>query len=66
MQIGTPEAGRYKAVLSSDDKEYGGQGRIDGIVEHFTHPEGTPGMESCCLQTLYAHLTALALPASAR
>ena len=42
-QIGTPEPGRYKAVVSSDDKQYGGQGRIDNATEHFTHPEGTPG-----------------------
>ena len=43
MQVGTPEQGRYKAIVSSDDKQYGGQGRIDNSVEHFTHPEGTPG-----------------------
>ena len=43
MQVGTPEQGRYKAIVSSDDKEYGGQGRIDNNVEHFTHPEGIPG-----------------------
>jgi len=45
-QIGTPEPGKYKAVISSDDKQYGGQGRIDNTVEHFTHPEGTPGILS--------------------
>ncbi|CAL5219263.1 g1061 [Coccomyxa viridis] len=43
-KIGTPEPGRYKAIASSDDKQYGGQGRIDNTIEHFTHPEGTPGM----------------------
>lgn len=43
MKVGTPEPGRYKAVISSDDKQYGGQGRIDSITEHFTHPEGSPG-----------------------
>ncbi len=43
MQVGTPEQGRYKAIVSSDDKQYGGQGRINNSVEHFTHPEGTPG-----------------------
>lgn len=41
--MGTPEAGRYKAVLTSDDVEFGGQGRINHETEHFTHPEGTPG-----------------------
>jgi hypothetical protein len=43
MQVGTPEPGRYKAVLSSDDIEFGGSGRIGHETEHFTHPEGTPG-----------------------
>ena len=43
MKVGTPEQGRYKAIVSSDDEQYGGQGRIDNSVEHFTHPEGTPG-----------------------
>ncbi|CAK0744688.1 1,4-alpha-glucan-branching enzyme, chloroplastic/amyloplastic [Coccomyxa viridis] len=43
-KVGTPEQGRYKAIVSSDDKQYGGQGRINNSVEHFTHPEGTPGV----------------------
>ena len=41
--MGTPEAGKFGAVLSSDDPEFGGQGRINSATEHFTHPEGTPG-----------------------
>lgn len=32
-------------MISSDDKRFGGHGRIDNTVEHFTHPEGTPGEE---------------------
>ena len=44
LQVGTPEPGRYKAVASSDDKIFGGQGRINNETEHFTHPEGTPGV----------------------
>ena len=43
LKVGTPEPGRYKAIVSSDDKQYGGQGRINNTTEHFTHPEGTPG-----------------------
>ena len=43
VQVGTPEPGRYKAVLTSDDVEFGGRGRINHDTEHFTHPEGTPG-----------------------
>ena len=30
-------------MLSSDDKEFGGHGRLDHATEHFTHPEGNPG-----------------------
>ena len=30
-------------MISSDDKQFGGHGRINNTVEHFTHPEGTPG-----------------------
>jgi len=44
VQVGTPEAGRYKVVLTSDDVEFGGQGRLSHATEHFTHPEGTPGL----------------------
>ena len=43
-QVGTMEAGKFQAVLSSDDLEFGGQGRINSATEHFTHPEGTPGL----------------------
>jgi 1,4-alpha-glucan branching enzyme len=43
LQVGTMEAGKFRAVLSSDDAAFGGQGRINSATEHFTHPEGTPG-----------------------
>ena len=42
-QVGVPEPGKYRAVLSSDDSVFGGQQRVDGTVEHFTQPEGLPG-----------------------
>ena len=32
-------------MISSDDKQFGGHGRINNTIEHFTHPEGTPGEE---------------------
>jgi len=35
-----PAAGKYKIVLNSDDKEFGGHGRIDNAVEHFTDEDG--------------------------
>lgn len=43
LQVGTPEPGKYRAVLNSDDPAFGGQGRINSATEHFTHPEGMPG-----------------------
>lgn len=37
-RVGTDWAGKYKVVLSSDDKYFGGHDRIDKSVEHFTTP----------------------------
>ncbi|SGY95505.1 BQ5605_C036g11499 [Microbotryum silenes-dioicae] len=37
-RLGTDWPGKYAVVLSSDDKEFGGHGRIDKSVEHFTTP----------------------------
>lgn len=34
-----PNPGEYKIVLNSDDKEFGGFGRNDSSVHHFTMPE---------------------------
>lgn len=34
-------AGSYRVVLSTDDLQYGGQGRIDQTVTHFTKPQGS-------------------------
>nr|XP_029715512.1 1,4-alpha-glucan-branching enzyme [Aedes albopictus] len=42
-RIGVELAGKYKVVLSSDDKEFGGFDRIDKNVEHHTFPEGWAG-----------------------
>lgn len=42
-RIGVELAGKYKIVLSSDDKEFGGFDRIDKNVEHHTFPEGWAG-----------------------
>ncbi len=44
LQVGTPEAGKYRAVLSSDDSRFGGQQRVNPTVDHFTAPEGQPGV----------------------
>ncbi|GAA5882786.1 hypothetical protein JCM16303_002455 [Sporobolomyces ruberrimus] len=37
-RVGTDWGGKYKVVLSSDDKYFGGHDRIDKSVEHFTTP----------------------------
>ena len=43
LQVGVPTAGKYQAILSSDDEEFGGQGRIDHSAAQLSHPEGQPG-----------------------
>ena len=42
-QVGVPKGGKYQAILSTDDKEFGGQGRIDHAAAHLSQPEGQPG-----------------------
>ncbi|XP_055592779.1 1,4-alpha-glucan-branching enzyme [Uranotaenia lowii] len=42
-RIGVELAGKYRVVLSTDDKEFGGWGRVDKNVEHSTFPEGWAG-----------------------
>lgn len=42
-RIGVELAGKYKVILSTDDKEFGGFDRIDKNVEHHTFPEGWAG-----------------------
>lgn len=37
--IGVHEPGEYKVALNSDDKEFGGEERLDTSVSHFTKPE---------------------------
>ena len=37
--IGVDEPGTYKLILNSDDKNFGGEERIDASVPHFTMPE---------------------------
>ncbi len=36
--VPVPEAGRYRIILSTDDLRYGGQGRNDRSVAHFSFP----------------------------
>lgn len=44
--IGVEIAGKYKAVLCSDDELFGGMNRIDKNCEHFTFPEGYAGRKN--------------------
>ncbi|XP_060819503.1 1,4-alpha-glucan-branching enzyme [Bombus pascuorum] len=37
--IGVKNAGTYKVLLCSDDKDFGGENRVDTNVQHFTKPE---------------------------
>lgn len=37
-RVGIEEAGEYQVVLSSDEKRFGGQDRIDLKVTHITTP----------------------------
>jgi len=42
-KIGVEVPGKYRIVLDTDDKEFGGQGRRDPTVEAHTFPEGYNG-----------------------
>lgn len=42
-RIGVEEAGQFKIILSSDDPQFGGQGRINKDVLHFTQPHPYAG-----------------------
>lgn len=48
-RIGVELAGKYKIILSSDDKEFGGFDRVDKNVEHHTFPEGWAGRQNFML-----------------
>ena len=40
--IPVPEAGRYRVLMSTDDREFGGYGRIDHSVKAFSFPQVCP------------------------
>ncbi|KAJ7524247.1 hypothetical protein O6H91_18G083400 [Diphasiastrum complanatum] len=42
-KVGCNLPGKYKVALDSDSQDFGGLGRVDHEVEHFTSPEGVPG-----------------------
>ncbi|GAB2300446.1 1,4-alpha-glucan-branching enzyme, variant 2 [Dionaea muscipula] len=43
-KVGCDLPGRYRVVLDSDGWEFGGRGRVGHDVDHFTMPEGLPGV----------------------
>lgn len=45
-RVGTELEGKLKVVLSSDAKKFGGEGRVDQSVAHFTDPLGHCGRKN--------------------
>ncbi|KAH9613901.1 hypothetical protein KSS87_011118 [Heliosperma pusillum] len=43
-KVGCDLPGRYRVALDSDAFEFGGRGRVGHDVDHFTNPEGIPGI----------------------
>ncbi|CAM8972255.1 unnamed protein product [Rhodiola kirilowii] len=43
-KIGCDLPGKYRVALDSDALEFGGRGRVGHDADHFTSPEGTPGV----------------------
>ncbi|KAL6215843.1 hypothetical protein ACLB2K_015270 [Fragaria x ananassa] len=43
-KVGCDLPGKYRVALDSDAFEFGGHGRVGHDVDHFTFPEGIPGV----------------------
>ncbi|KAG6522757.1 hypothetical protein ZIOFF_019909 [Zingiber officinale] len=43
-KVGCDLPGKYRVALDSDAPEFGGHGRVGHDVDHFTTPEGIPGV----------------------
>ncbi|XP_044474627.1 1,4-alpha-glucan-branching enzyme 1, chloroplastic/amyloplastic-like isoform X2 [Mangifera indica] len=43
-KVGCDLPGKYRVALDSDAQEFGGHGRVGHDVDHFTCPEGIPGV----------------------
>ncbi|KAL1814970.1 hypothetical protein ACET3Z_017544 [Daucus carota] len=43
-KVGCDMPGKYRVALDSDALEFGGHGRVGHDVDHFTSPEGIPGV----------------------
>jgi len=44
-RIGVPNPGKYRIVLDSDDKAFGGHGRLDHNTDHLSFPEPFGGRQ---------------------
>lgn len=42
-RVGAPAGGKYRIVLDTDDKQFGGHGRLDHSTEFFTVNDGFAG-----------------------
>ena len=62
FKVGVPDAGKWECILDSDEWRFGGQGRIGHAVEHFTNPEGVPGVPDTNFNNR-AHSMLVAAPA---
>jgi 1,4-alpha-glucan branching enzyme len=54
LSVPTPQAGKYRIVLGSDDTEFGGRGRLGHGVDHFTQP----AVEEMCGRQQYMQVFA--------
>ncbi|KAF3446892.1 hypothetical protein FNV43_RR12072 [Rhamnella rubrinervis] len=43
-KVGCDLPGKYRVALDSDSREFGGLGRVGHDIDHFTSPEGRPGV----------------------
>ncbi|XP_024020140.1 1,4-alpha-glucan-branching enzyme 1, chloroplastic/amyloplastic [Morus notabilis] len=43
-KVGCDLPGKYRVALDSDAREFGGHGRVGHNIDHFTSPEGIPGV----------------------
>lgn len=43
-KVGCDLPGKYRVALDSDARDFGGHGRVGHNVDHFTSPEGIPGV----------------------
>ena len=55
-RIGVSAAGKYRIVLDTDDKQFGGHGRLDHSTDHYTFDEGFAGRQYSTMVCYYVNL----------